>query len=134
MKFLRTTPVLIVEQIEAELAFWQQGLGYEKVVEVPHGEALGFVLLVRDGQEVMLQSRANVTADMGTAAPHLAGQTVIEYVEVDSLEELLGTLEPAAVIVPERTTFYGMREVFVKTPGGHVFGFAQKIAPDGDPA
>lgn len=134
MKFLRTTPVLIVETIETELAFWQGGLGYEKVAEVPHGEALGFVLLVRDGQEIMLQSRASVAADMGAAAPHLAGQTVVEYIEVDSLDEVLGTLDQATVIVPERTTFYGMREVFARTPSGHVFGFAQKVVPEGEPA
>ena len=34
-------------------------------------------------------------------------------------------LEGAEVVVPERVTFYGMRELFVRSPGGHMIGLAQ---------
>ncbi len=44
---------------------------------------------------------------------------------------MLSSVKGAEVLVPERVTFYGMREIFVREPGRHVIGFA---APDTAPA
>ena len=52
-----TTPVLIVEEIEKSLPFWVDRLGFQKPVEVPDGDRLGFAILVNDGAEVMFQTR-----------------------------------------------------------------------------
>ena len=43
MKINKTTPILCVESIEQSLPFWTDGLGYKKIVEVPHKESLGRV-------------------------------------------------------------------------------------------
>ena len=32
------------------------------------------------------------------------------------------------IVVPERTTFYGMRELAVRAPGGFVVVFAQAVS------
>lgn len=69
MKFKRLTPVLFVEKIEPSLDFWVTRLGFQKTVEVPEGDALGFVALERDGIEVMLQSYASADKD----SPAVAG-------------------------------------------------------------
>ena len=47
MKINKTTPILCVESIEHNLPFWTQVLGYQKTVEVPHQERLGFVFTLR---------------------------------------------------------------------------------------
>ena len=60
MKMNRLTPVLMVEAIEPCLPFWVDRLGFSKTVEVPHGDRLGFAILVRDGVELMYQTRASV--------------------------------------------------------------------------
>jgi len=65
---MKITPILLVDEIEPSLKFWMDKLGFEKTVEVPEGDKLGFVLLTKDGTEVMLQSRESVKKDAGAAA------------------------------------------------------------------
>ena len=46
---MKITPVLIVDEIEKSLPFWIERMGFTKTVEVPEGDGLGFVIVVRDG-------------------------------------------------------------------------------------
>lgn len=125
----KLTPVLVVERIEPCLRLWIDGLGFEKGPEVmePDGKALGFVILQRGAVEVMYQSRASVAADIPALAK-TAGATTL-YVEVDDLARVRAAIAGLPVVVPERTTFYGAREIGVREPGGHVVLFAQFTAP-----
>jgi len=66
---VKITPVLIVEQIEPSLEFWVNRMGFEKIVEVPEEDRLGFVILVRNGVELMLQTEASVRKDQPEFAP-----------------------------------------------------------------
>lgn len=124
-KLLSLVPVLYAEPIEPCLPFWTEGLGFEVVVTVPgDGGKLAFAMLRKDGVEVQYQSRASLAAD----APVLAAMpsSVTLYLEVDSLEAVLGRLAEVEVVVPRRRTFYGADELFVRIPCGHVVGFAQQ--------
>ena len=60
MNITKVTPVRIVDRIEPCLPFWCDALGYEKRAEVPHENALGFVLLENAAGEVMLQTQASL--------------------------------------------------------------------------
>ncbi|MGD2136536.1 MAG: hypothetical protein PVF27_10260 [Gemmatimonadales bacterium] len=120
------TPVLLVEAVEPCLAFWEERLGFERTIEVPHGEQIGFAAVERGNVGVMYQSRASVAADV----PHLAQGSfdrggVGLFIEVASLDAVLPALEGIEVVVPERTTFYGAREIFVRAPCGTLVGFAE---------
>ena len=64
---MKITPILIVDEVEPSLEFWVNQLGFQKTVEVPEGEKLGFVILEKEGTEVMLQSRASVKKDAGAS-------------------------------------------------------------------
>ncbi len=66
---MKITPVLIVEEIEKSLAFWVDRIGFVKTVEVPEGDRLGFVILVRDGAELMLQTAESVRKDAPQFVP-----------------------------------------------------------------
>jgi uncharacterized glyoxalase superfamily protein PhnB len=118
----KLTPNLIVASIEACLPFWVDRLGFEKMVEVPDGDRLGFVILQRDGLELMLQSRASLAKDVAeiAAGPHRA----VLYFEVVDLGTIRHALEGWPRAAPERTTFYGAREIIVRDPEGHVVFFA----------
>ncbi len=123
------TPILVVDAIEPQLPFYEGRLGFQRVMEVPHGDVLGFVGLARDGHMVMLQTRASLADDMRACAEHLAsGGGALLYAAVDSLAEAAAALGDAPVIVPERETFYVMREVWVSDPAGNVIGLAERIA------
>lgn len=121
----KLTPLLTVDAIEPCLPFWTEHLGFEKTTEVPHGDTLGFVILVRDSVEVMLQTRASVAADIPALAegPYRS----VLYIEVEDLDPILSAIDAGGleVVVPERTTFYGAREVFIRDPAANFIGFAQ---------
>jgi uncharacterized glyoxalase superfamily protein PhnB len=123
---MKISPILIVDEIEPSLNFWVNKLGFEKTVEVPEGDKLGFVILQKEGAEVMLQSRASVRKDAGSAADEILTSGSHLYIEVDKFSDALERVKGAEVLVPERTTFYGMREIWVREPGRNVLAFAAR--------
>jgi hypothetical protein len=125
---MKITPILIVDEIEPSLDFWVGKLGFEKTVEVPEGDKLGFVILQKEGAEVMLQSRASIKKDAGQAADAVLTAGSNLYIEVDNFPDALERVKGADVVIPERTTFYGMREIWVREPGRNVLGFAARTA------
>ncbi|MFN8573424.1 MAG: hypothetical protein U0132_15330 [Gemmatimonadaceae bacterium] len=118
----KLTPVLVVTAIEPSLEFWEKRLGFSRTVEVPHENALGFVILVKDGVELMFQSAASVLADLGSSA---GGESAALFIEVGDLAAIEQALAGYPLTMPRRTTFYGMHEIGVKEPGGHFVVFAQ---------
>ena len=115
---------LIVPSIEACLPFYVDRLGFARTVEVPHGGGLGFVILVRDGVELMLQSKASLAEDVaGTGADQFRAAL---YIEVEKLAPIRKALTGVDRVVPERTTFYGAREIIVRDPAGNLVSFASR--------
>lgn len=127
MKIIRSTPILVVKDIRLNLEFWEKNLGFEKKVEVPHEDAVGFVLLARDGIEVMLQSRKSIAADLPQIIRDLDQPLALQYIDVDSIQEVLQRMKGIELIVEPRETFYGTREIVVRDPAGFLIVFAEKI-------
>jgi hypothetical protein len=127
MNVKRITPVLFVKEIEPVLPFWVDKLGFTKTIEVPHGTKIGFVALQKGSTEVMYQSYASLEDDMPLIAETRKGPTFL-YIEVDNLDAVLTALKDSKIVQPERTAFYGMREVGFQEPGGHYVTFAQPAA------
>ena len=63
MKVKRITPVLYVQEVEPCVEFWVKRLRFQKTVEVPDGDRLGFVILQKESVEVMYQSFASAEKD-----------------------------------------------------------------------
>jgi uncharacterized glyoxalase superfamily protein PhnB len=127
MTVKRITPVLFVKEIEPVLPFWVDALGFEKIIEVPHGDKLGFVSLQKDGTEVMYQSYASLGEDMPQVAEAAKKGPTFLYIEVDDLNAILASLKKQQITMPERIAFYGMREVGFQDPAGHYLTFAQRV-------
>lgn len=121
---LKVTPVLMVDAIEPVLPFWIDRLGFEKTTELPHGDALGFVILAKDGVEVMYQTVDSVRADVPPLAEMAAASAFlfIQVGDLDAIERALGGIEP---VVPRRKTFYGADELIVRDPAGNAITFAR---------
>jgi uncharacterized glyoxalase superfamily protein PhnB len=122
---MKITPVLYMDRIEPALEFWVDRLGFDKTVEVPDGDALGFVILQQGGAELMLQTRRSLAADQ-PALSEYAHPVCGIYLEVDDFADLQARVAGLEVIVPPRTTFYGMRETVVREPGGNLVCFAAR--------
>lgn len=124
MSVKKLTPVLLVEEVESCVKFWER-VGFAKTVEVPDGNKLAFVILQKGDVEVMYQSYASVEKDI-PSNPLLAkrGPSFL-YVEVASLDDTMSAMKGVEVVMPVRTTFYGSKEIGYKDPGGHMITFAQ---------
>ena len=125
MNVKRATPVMVVDAIEPCLELWVERLAFEKTAEVPHGEALGFVILEKDGVQVMLQTQASLSEDLPRLAEADAGTATALFVEVDDIDAVERALDGAEIVQPRRKTFYGATEVAVREPGGHFVTFAE---------
>lgn len=121
----KITPVLAVDAVEPSLEFWEKRLGFERTVEVPHENTVGFAIVVKDGIELMLQSVASIKADLGSRDGQVDGRSTVLFVEVPDLAAIEKALSGYPIEMPRRTTFYGMIEVGVREPGGHLVIFAQ---------
>lgn len=120
------TPIVFTETIEACLPFWTEGLGFEVTTEVPEGDRLGFVILERDGIELMIQSRASVVADLPSLEEVVMRGPATLFLKVESVEGAVERLADhgAEVVVPRRQTFYGADELFLRSPCGTLVGLA----------
>ncbi len=121
----KLTPVLFVEKIEPVLPFWTEHLGFLKTVEVPEGNRLAFVILQRGNVEVMYQTFESADKDLPSVSAAVRKGPTFLYIEVENLDALKPALKSADVYLPERTTFYGAREIGVKDAAGHFLTFAQ---------
>ena len=128
MNVKRITPVLFVKEIEPILPFWVDALGFTKTIEVPRGDKLGFIALQKGSTEVMYQSYASLGEDMPLIAEAARKGPTFLYIEVDNLDAVLTALKNSKIVQPERTAFYGMREVGYQDPAGHFITFAQPVA------
>ena len=122
----KLSPVIMVDAIEPCLSFWER-LGFAKTAEVPEGDRLGFVLLAKDSVEVMYQTHESVEKDAPGLVSHDRGHGAALFIEVSDVESVQQALAGVDVVVPRRKTFYGMDEIGVKEPGGHIVVFAQPI-------
>ena len=60
---MKITALIYAPAIEPSLKFWVDQLGFTKTVEVPDGDKLGFVILVKGDAELMIQSTASMEKD-----------------------------------------------------------------------
>jgi uncharacterized glyoxalase superfamily protein PhnB len=122
----KITPVLLAEDVDACVAFWN-ALGLSTSMAVPFDGKTGFAALSGGDAELMYQSFALSRAQDPNA---IAGvQRAVVYLDVRSLTEILARLGTAEVVVPVRETGHGTREVHVRDPAGNLIGFSEAISP-----
>ncbi len=91
-----------------------------------------FAMLTRGANELMLQRRDSLAEDVPVfAADATPGGTFTLYMRGEPADALAARLPDSVEIIkgPE-TTWYGMRELYIRDPDGYVLAFG---APDGPP-
>src|SRR5271169_3674753 len=124
MTVKKITPILFAAEIEPCLKFWVERLGFEKTIEVPEGNKLGFAILQKGGVELMYQSYASAEKDVSATSSEVRKGPSFLYVEVENLDQIIAAIKGIPVVMPVRTTFYGAKEIGIKDPAGHLVIFA----------
>ena len=124
----KITPILFAQELEPCISFWTERLGFQKTVEVPEGNKIGFAILERNGVELMYQSFASAEKDNAATGLAVRKGPSFLYIEVAELDAMLEATKGAEIVMPVRTTFYQAREFGVKDPAGHYLIFAQQGA------
>lgn len=121
----KATAVLYVEDVNQSLPLFEAA-GFKRTVEVPEDDGLAFVILQREGAEVMLQSYKAGIADLTTIDPkEVKASKTLLFVEIDDLAAMERALKSFKIVIPRRKTPYGADETGYREPGGHIILFAQ---------
>jgi uncharacterized glyoxalase superfamily protein PhnB len=119
-------PVLVVDSVEPCIGFWIERFGFEAQNQVPGPDGkLVFASVLKDGIEIMYQTRASVLAEDPGAAAELAGHSAALFFTVPDLDHVERAVAGAPVIKSRHRTAYGSTELYVREPGGNMVGFAQ---------
>ena len=124
----KITPILFAKTLEPCIQFWSERLGFQKTIEVPEEDKVGFVILEKNGIELMYQSFASVAKDNAATGEAVRKGPSFLYIEVADLDDALEATKGAEIVMPVRTTFYHSREFGIKEPAGHYLIFAQQGA------
>ena len=124
----KITTILFAEEIEPCIRFWTVRMGFQKTVEVPEGDKIGFAILEKNGVELMYQSFASVDKDNEATGKVARKGTSFLYIEVVDVNAAQEAIRGAEIVMPMRTTFYNAKEFGVKDPAGHYIIFAQQNA------
>jgi uncharacterized glyoxalase superfamily protein PhnB len=124
MNVKKITPILYAKEVDPCVKFWVDRLGFEKTVEVPDGDKVGFAILQKGELELMYQRLGDPKDDFTLQGQAGKGPTFL-YLEVANLEATFDAMRGVEIVIPVNKTFYGMREFGVKDPAGHFILFAQ---------
>ena len=127
----KITSILFAEELEPSIQFWTGKMGFQKTVEVPEGEKIGFAIVEKNGIELMYQSFASVDKDNAATGAAVRKGPSFLYIEVANLDAALAATEGAEIVMPVRATFYQSKEFGIKDPVGHYLIFAQQGAASG---
>jgi uncharacterized glyoxalase superfamily protein PhnB len=122
----RATPILHVERVEPSVRFWTERLGFEKTVEVPEGDRIGFAIMASGATTLMYQTYSGMKADAANPLAEAASQgPTFVFLEVPDINAIVSAMQGADIVVPAHQSSYGAKELIVREPGGHYVIFSQ---------
>ena len=110
MNIKSITPVLFVDRVEPTRDFFLR-VGFTVLFDVPDGDHLGFVGLMKDGVQVMVETRGNANDGPKLQAITKQSRGAVMFIEVDDLDGVIATMKGARVLVERHTTFYKADEI-----------------------
>jgi uncharacterized glyoxalase superfamily protein PhnB len=130
-------PNLMTEDVNRSVEFYRDLLGFrfaaavavesrEIVTDYQADLPLQWAMVQRGDAEIMFQSRASLAQDAPYFAEQPLGASLVLYLEVEGLDELFAAVKDRVEIVLDlRTTFYGMREAWIRDCNGYVLTLAE---------
>ena len=74
----------------------------------------------------MFQSLDNLVAEHPVLNEYLKINSIVQYIDVSSLNSILEKIDSKLILVKPKKTFYGTIEAVVKDPSGFIVIFAEQ--------
>ena len=124
----KMTPNLMVENVNRNIAFYTDVLGFELLTTVPEEGNFDWAMMKRDGVELMFQARSSLGDELPALADVPIGGSLTFYTEVTGLRELYEQLKDLVEIVQDwHTTFYGTQEFAFRDCNGYIIGLSEAL-------
>jgi uncharacterized glyoxalase superfamily protein PhnB len=128
----------MVRDLQASIAFYQNILGFsirmavddEKNILVtgisPETKFI-YAQLEKDGVEIMIQQQSSMVEDLPVFSGCDICASVTFYMIVEDIDELFQQVRGKADCIRELgTSWYGMREFYIRDLDGYILGFAEQ--------
>lgn len=127
MKFV--TPELVVEDVNATVAFYRDVLGFESVITVPEEGVLDWALLKKGSVQLMIEAKRSIIKELPAFKDVQIGGSLILYIDVDEVQKFYEQIKQHVEVVREpHGTFYGAREFAIRDINSYVLLFAERRA------
>lgn len=132
------TPNLMTTNVNASVNFYCDRLGFNFMMGVPFDSetpvaelsdniSLQYAMLSKQGAMIMFQHQQSLAEEYDLFSHMSVAASATFYLEVESLDDLkTGLGDDVEIALPERITFYGMREIWIRDNNGYVITLAQK--------
>ncbi len=134
----KLTPNLMVKDVNCTAEFYRDVLGFEFVMGVPEDgqeiipalqkdRVLRYAMMKWGDVEIMFQATRSLSDEISAFAGIEVGGSLVLYMEVKDVEGWHAKLRDEVTIVKDlHTTFYGMREFYIRDCNGYVLAFAEE--------
>ena len=138
MGFKKLTPNYSVRDVKESVRFYQDMLGFKLVIAVPDGtnsienemqDAKEYSTAMMKKDDVFVMFLKHDSFENGAQAFRgiTTGASVLFYIDVSDIEDLYIRLKGKVEVEKElETTWYGMREFYIKDCNGYVLGFGER--------
>jgi uncharacterized glyoxalase superfamily protein PhnB len=129
MKIKRLTPELVVQNIKESVDFYVNMLGFELKNSVGEDNMVWANVMWPDSDiGFMFMTPASMGEEIAEFTTKPIGGSVVQYIEIDGLDELYEKVKGKVEVVAEKhTTFYGSKEFSIKDNSGYVLMFSERI-------
>ncbi len=139
MKINKLSPNFEVSNIKETVNFYKENFGFTLIMAVPESQdgveqtlsnskEYVYAMMQKDSVELMFQRSDSFKNDVFFAKELNIGATVSFYMEIEGINEFYSALKSKNLQITElKTTWYGMKEFYVRDLNGYILSFAEKI-------
>jgi len=139
VKFKKLTPDLMVSDVAKTVRFYTEKLGFTLAMLVPENEQTiateladnkiySYAMVTRGEIFFMFMSKDAYVEDVPALKGMSIGASATLYCDVDNVTELYASFKDNGVEIVKdiSTTWYGMKEFYIRDCNGYVLGFAEQ--------
>ncbi len=133
----KLNPNLMVKDVKKTVKFYKNYLGFELVMavpktkdkilnKIPKNEKIIYALVKNKNVEIMFQAEKSLKEDVPVLAKTKIGASCTFYIELENLENFYKRIKNKVEVIKElSTTWYGMKEFYIRDNNGYILTFAE---------